>query len=53
MLENLEKELRKWREMRATKPQLAGPSDRRQVKVNGQEVTVVRRKVRPLVRVVV
>ena len=46
MLENLEKELQKWRAMRAAKPQLAGPSDRRSVKVNGQDVTVVRKKPR-------
>ncbi len=45
MLENLEKELRKWRQDRATtKPQREAPSDRRTVKVNGQEVAVVVRK---------
>jgi hypothetical protein len=46
MLENLEKELRKWRENRSTsKPQQdAAPSDRNTVKVNGQEVLVVRKK---------
>jgi hypothetical protein len=44
MLENLEKELRKWRESRASKPQREAPSDRRTVKVNGQEVLVVRAK---------
>ena len=38
MLENLEKELRKWRQNRASKPQREAPSDRRTVKVNGQEV---------------
>ena len=43
-IENLEKELRKWREDRATKPQREAPSDRRTVKVNGQEVVVVRKK---------
>jgi len=44
MLENLEKELRKWRQSRATKPQREAPSERRTVKVNGQEVLVVRAK---------
>ena len=44
MLENLEKELRKWRENRSAKPQREAPSDRRTVKVNGQEVLVVRKK---------
>lgn len=45
MLENLEKELRKWRENRTTsKPQREAPSDRSTVKVNGQEVLVVRKK---------
>ena len=44
MLENLEKELRKWREDRAAKPQRETPTDRRTVKVNGQEVVVVRKK---------
>ena len=47
MLENLEKELRKWREDRATKPQREAPSDRRTVKVNGPEVVVVRKKPKP------
>jgi hypothetical protein len=47
MLENLEKELRKWREDRATKAQREAPSDRRTVKVNGQEVLVVRKKPKP------
>ena len=47
MLENLEKELRKWRQDRAMKPQHATPSDRRTVKVNGQEVVVVRKKPKP------
>jgi len=47
MLENLEKELRKWREDRATKPQREAPADRRTVKVNGQEVLVVRKKSKP------
>jgi len=44
MLENLEEELRKWRQSRASKPQREAPSDRRTVKVNGQEVLVVRKK---------
>jgi len=44
MLENLEKELRKWRANRASKPTRETPSERRTVKVNGQEVLVVRRK---------
>ena len=47
MLENLEKELRKWRENRASKPQPEAPTDRRTVKVNGQEVVVVRKKQKP------
>src|SRR6185369_9469183 len=47
MLENLEKELRKWRQSRASKPQREAPSDRRTVKVNGQEVLVVRKKAKP------
>ena len=47
MLENLEKELRKWREDRATRPQRDAPSDRRTVKVNGQEVVVVKKKLKP------
>ncbi len=47
MLENLEKELRKWRQSRAAKPQREAPSDRRTVKVNGQEVVVVRKKNKP------
>ena len=48
MLENnLEKELRKWRQDRATKPQREATTDRRTVKVNGQEVVVVRKKAKP------
>jgi hypothetical protein len=51
MLENLEKELRKWRENRASKPQPDAPSDapmdRRTVKVNGQNVVVVRKAKKP------
>jgi len=47
MLENLEKELKKWRQSRASKPQRDAPSDRRTVKVNGQEVLVVRKKQKP------
>ena len=50
MLEdNLEKELRKWRQDRAAKPQPDAPGDRRTVKVNGQEVVVVRKKPKPRV----
>src|SRR5437899_5969354 len=44
MLENLEKELRKWRQSRASKPQREAPTDRSTVKVNGQEVLVVRKR---------
>jgi hypothetical protein len=47
MLENLEEQLRKWRQDRASKPQRDAPTDRRTVKVNGQEVLVVRKKQRP------
>ena len=48
MLEDLEKELRKWRQTRASsKPVREAPSDRQTVKVNGQEVLVVRRKRKP------
>lgn len=51
MLENLEKELRKWRQDRATtkpQPQTSATDDRRTVKVNGQEVAVVvRKKLKP------
>ena len=46
--ENLEKELRKWREARAMRPHREMPSDRQTVKVNGQEVLVVVRKKRKL-----
>ncbi len=46
--DNLEKELRNWREMRAqrsgARPAL---NDRRTVRVNGQEVVVVTRPKRP------
>jgi hypothetical protein len=47
MLDNLEKELRKWRENRASKPQPDAPADRRTVKVNGQDVVVVRKAKKP------
>jgi hypothetical protein len=48
MLENdLEKELRKWRQDRAAHPHREATSDRRTVKVNGQEVVVVRKKPKP------
>lgn len=51
MLKDLEKELKRWREKRAQKPALspretAAPSsatDRRTVRVNGQEVVVVKK----------
>ncbi len=50
MLNDLEKELKRWREKRAQKPaarprETAPPStaDRRTVRVNGQEVVVVKR----------
>ena len=45
MIEDLEKELRTWRENRA-KAQRATPADRRTVKVNGQDVVVVRKKLK-------
>jgi hypothetical protein len=44
MLENLEKELRQWRENRTAKAQRETPAERRTVKVNGQDVVVVRKK---------
>ena len=48
MLDNLEKELRKWRQNRAaSKAPREAPSDRRTVKVNGQEVLVVRKSRKP------
>jgi hypothetical protein len=46
---NLEKELKKWREKRAQKPLVprdavvASSTDRRTVRVNGQEVVVVKK----------
>jgi hypothetical protein len=44
MLENLEKELKRWRQTRAQKPaRRDSPTDRRTVKVNGQEVLVVKK----------
>ena len=46
MIENLEKELREWRENRAAKAQRETPADRRTVKVNGQDVVVVRKKLK-------
>lgn len=55
MLKDLEKELQRWREKRSRKP--AGPArpetvapaatDRRTVRVNGQEVVVVRKGRKP------
>lgn len=46
MIENLQKELREWRENRAAKTQRETPADRRTVKVNGQDVVVVRKKLK-------
>ncbi len=43
MLENLEKELKRWRQTRARKPAHETPADRRTLKVNGQEVLVVKK----------
>jgi hypothetical protein len=49
MLKDLEKELKKWREKRAQKPHparqqvLPTSTDRRTVRVNGQEVVVVKK----------
>jgi hypothetical protein len=43
MLENLEKELKRWRQNRGRKPARETPADRRTVKVNGQEVLVVKK----------
>ena len=37
----LEKELKKWREMRARKAAPQAPTDRRTVRVNGQDVLVI------------
>jgi hypothetical protein len=50
MLDNLEEELKRWRQTRARKPALETPADRRTVKVNGQEVLVVKkaRKIPPV-----
>jgi hypothetical protein len=51
MLKDLEKELKKWREKRSQKPPPSStrspmpgaPTDRRTVRVNGQEVVVVKK----------
>jgi hypothetical protein len=51
MLKDLEKELKRWREKRAQKPvgvtradtKLPPATDRRTVRVNGQEVVVVKK----------
>jgi hypothetical protein len=50
MLKDLEKELKRWREKRAHKPASAArenvaplATDRRTVRVNGQEVVVVKK----------
>jgi hypothetical protein len=45
MLKDLERQLQKWREERAATVQPA--VDRRTVKVNGQEVVVVKKRLRP------
>jgi hypothetical protein len=46
MIDDLEKELRAWRENRAAKAQreAQAPAARSTVKVNGQDVVVVRKK---------
>lgn len=41
MGKDLEKELKKWREMRARKTAPQAPTDRRTVRVNGQDVLVI------------
>lgn len=47
--EDLEKELRKWREARARKQGSRGvPNDRRTLRVNGQEVVVITKPKRAL-----
>lgn len=44
---DIKNELRKWREDRAALPQRETAGNRRTVKVNGQEVVVVKKKLRP------
>jgi hypothetical protein len=44
MIADLEEELRKWRASRSAKPERDTPGGRRTVKVNGQDVLVVRRR---------
>jgi hypothetical protein len=47
--QNMEKELRKWREARARKQSSRQvPSDRRTLRVNGQEVVVITKSKRSL-----
>jgi hypothetical protein len=49
MKQNLEKELRKWREARARKQSgRQAPNDRRTLRVNGQEVVVITKPKRAL-----
>ena len=43
MLENLEKQLKQWRQTRAQKPAHVTPADRRTVKVNDQGVLEVKK----------
>ena len=52
MLEDLEKELRAWRENRTAKAQrdATPPAVRSTVKVNGHDVVVVRKKLRRVSR---
>ena len=40
---NLEKQLKKWREDRARKAPAQAPADRRTLRVNGQDVIVIKR----------
>jgi hypothetical protein len=40
---NLEKQLKKWREERARKASSQAPADRRTLRVNGQDVVVIKR----------
>jgi hypothetical protein len=43
MFEKLEKELKRWRQTRGRKPARETRADRRTVKVNGQEILVVKK----------
>lgn len=40
---NLEKQLKKWREDRARKASPQAPADRRTLRVNGQDIIVIKR----------